>query len=185
VTLRGRILDQAGRPAAELKYQVKVEAEQLSRSFSTQTTDEKGQFECPNVNAQGKLAYSILVKPNNAPWYRYLLKATEKPVSLKLKQGKLWRGVLQDHAGNIRPNAVFHVNPSPRAKRKYGYGSQSVQTDDQGRFQTYLGNIDYVYHEGRSLGKNRNGHFSYQTNSVDIRPGKDQDVTILIDSPAH
>jgi hypothetical protein len=185
VTLRGRVLDQAGRPAANLEYQVRAEAEQLSCSFSTQRTDEKGQFECPNVNAEGKLAYSILLKPKNAPWYRYLLKATEKPVSLKLKQGQLLRGVLKDHAGNIRPNADFHLWPSPQLKRTKGYHNQTVQTDDQGRFQTYLGDIDYIYHEGRRLGKDRNGHFSYQTNSVGIRPGKDQNVTILIDSPKH
>jgi len=185
VTLRGRILDQAGQPPAKLEYQVKVEAEQFSRSFSTQTTDEKGQFECTNVNAADGLAYSILVKPNNAPWCRYLLEASEKPVSLKLKQGQLLRGVLKDHAGNIRPNAIFHVNPSPRLKRKQGYHSQAVQTDDQGRFQTYLGDIDYVYHAGRRLKKDKNGNVPYQMDSVGIRPGKDQDVTILSDPPAH
>jgi len=185
VTLRGRILDQAGVPAAKLEYRVSVKAEQSSRSFSTQTTNAKGEFECANVNAAKNLAYSILVMPNNAPWFESSLKASEAPVSLKLKQGQLLRGVLKDHAGNIRPNAEFHLWPSPRLKRTKGYHNQTVQTDDQGRFQTYLGNIDYIYHAGRRLGKNRNGHFSYQTNSVGIRPGKDQDVTILIDSPAH
>jgi len=185
VTLRGRILDQAGRPAAKLDYRVSVKAEQKSRSFSTQTTNAEGQFECANVNAAKNLAYSILVMPNNAPWFESSLKATEKPVGLKLKQGQLLRGVLKDHAGNIRPNANFHVNPSPRAKRKHGYCSQSIQTDGQGRFQAYLGDIDYIYYAGRNLGKNKNGHFTYQTNSVDIRPDKDQNVTILIDPPAH
>ena len=101
---------------------------------------------------------------------------------MKLKQGRVLRGVLKDQSGQIRPNAEFHLNPAQSAKRGHGYQTQTVRTDGQGRFKAYLGDTDYSYYARRSLGKDANGHLSYSVNSVDLRPGRDQNVTVVIDS---
>lgn len=185
VTLRGRILNQTGAPAANLAYNISVQAEKHGRTFGAQTTDEKGQFECINVNPAHGLAYSIVVKPKHAPWFEHALDVTEAPATVRIKQGYLLRGVLKDHAGKIRPDAEFHLSPALHAGSRHQYRSQTIQTDSQGRFQAHLGGIDYNYYARRSLGKNKYGHLSYSVKSVSVRPGKDQDVTVFIDPSDH
>ena len=185
ITMRGRILDHDGNPAASLAYSMSAKTGEHSHGFSTQRTDENGWFECANINTDKNIDYSITVKPDRAPRFEYALKKTEKPVTLTLKQAVLLRGVLKDHAGRIQSNAEFHLSPTRRGQASQGYCNQQIKTDNQGRFQAYVADIDYTYYSRRRLKTYDDGRVSYTGKSIPIRPGRDQDVTVVMDPSMH
>jgi len=179
VTLRGRIVDPNGDPVPNLPYFLSAQAPAHGHTFQEQQTDGEGRFACGPVNTDASISYRLRVKPNRWPAYEYSLRTTDASQTLKLKKAVSFAGVLKDHDGNLRPNTTFNVQPADRSSGG-GYATRTIETDAQGRFQTILGDIKYMYYARRRLPDN-NGRKSYTIDGVDFHPRKDNGITIVID----